>query len=443
MTVGPWSRPSRRELVLVGIAIGLGIALRLAYVLVTQGHTLAGDEVEYDIEARFVAAGDFLWSTTPYGDPHASMWKTPGYPAVLGLLYWILGESPDRAMAVQSALAAPVTIGLSWALGRRLFTPAVGVLAALVVAVYPNAWQFDVRLFAEVIATPLTLVVLLLALTSAVVGVRRAAVTGLALGLLILVKPSGSALVAPIAVMWWAACGFKAGLGRLAVTLLVAGLVVAPWSIRNYDLDSDNFVPLSVQGAAAYGVFNDDAANDPEHPWAWRPAPSRDRELFETRRSEGELYHELQERAQAYLRDHPTAFVKALYYNGVTRLWDLRPPGDALREVPFQGRTRAVAATGFYLYWPLLLLALAGLVRLWRERRRAVVLAVLLLAVAASVVHVSVAVTRYRAVYEPLIVVLAASVVAPRFTRLLVGREPAATAPAEPPAARPVAVARP
>jgi hypothetical protein len=99
----------------------------------------------------------------------------------------------------------------------------------------------------------------------------------------------------------------------------------------------------------------------------------------------------------------------------------VRPPGDTLREVPFQGRTRAVAATGYYLYWPLVLLALAGLVRLWRDHRREVVLAVLLLAAAASVVHVSVAVTRYRAVYEPLIVVLAASVVAPRFSRLLAG----------------------
>jgi hypothetical protein len=413
-----WSAPSRRELAFVAGAVVLGIALRLAYVLATQGHTLAGDEIEYDIEGRFAAAGQFLWSTTPTGEPHASMWKTPGYSAWVGLLYALLGRSPDRVMAVQAVVFAPITIGLSWALARRLFTPAAGMVTAALVAVYPNAWQFDVRLYAEVLATPLTLLVLLAALTAQRPGWRRAALTGVALGALVLVKPSGIALAAPVAVMWLMTSGLRTGALRLAATLAVAGLVVAPWVVRNYTLDSEHFVPLSVQGAANYGVFNDDSANDRENPWAWRPVPRRDRALFASRPSEGELYHELNRRGRAYLADHPTAFVKALYYNGVTRLWDLRPPEDALREVSFQGRTREVAIAGLAMYWPLLALALAGLVGLWRARRREIVVAVLALAAVASVLHVSVAVTRYRAVYEPLVVTLAASVLAPGVVRV-------------------------
>jgi hypothetical protein len=64
---------------LIGLAIVLGVALPLAYVTLTAvNHALAGDEIEYDIEAKFAAAGHFLWSTTPYGNAHASTWKAPG-----------------------------------------------------------------------------------------------------------------------------------------------------------------------------------------------------------------------------------------------------------------------------------------------------------------------------------------------------------------------------
>ena len=402
---------------MVGGAVALALALRLAYVLATLDHTLMADEEAYDEIGRFAADGDFLWSTIPYGDPHASMWKAPGYPAWVGLVYAILGAEPDRLFAAQVIVFTPLTIGLAWLLGRRLFTPAVGVVTAFAVAIYPNAWQFDVRLYPEVVAIPLTLGVLILTLTWERISLRHAALTGIAIAVLVLVKPSSLAMLAPVAIMWVARCGWRSGAGRFAVTLLAMVLVIAPWSIRNHNLEPDHFIPISIQNAAAYGVFNDDAANDREHPWAWRPVPARDRDLLETPRSEGEFYAELNRRAREYLEEHPTAFFKALYYNGFTRLWDLRPPGDVLREVAPQGRTRAVAIAGLAMYWPLLALALVGLVLLWRAGRRALVLAVLALALAASVVHVSVAVTRYRAVYEPLIVVLAASVVVPPAVR--------------------------
>ncbi len=42
-----WGRPDRRELLVLGIAVVLGVGLRLAYILATRGHALAGDEVEY------------------------------------------------------------------------------------------------------------------------------------------------------------------------------------------------------------------------------------------------------------------------------------------------------------------------------------------------------------------------------------------------------------
>jgi hypothetical protein len=422
-----WPKPQRRELVVVGLAIAVAIALRLAYVLATRGHPLAGDEIEYDIEGRFAAAGRFLWTTTPYGIAHATTWKTPGYSAWVGALYALMGRSPDRVLAVQAIVLPPLGITAAWALGRSLFAPVVGVVAALVLAVYPNAWQFDVRLYSEALAGPLTILALLLVLGAARVSIRRAALAGLLIGLLLLVRPSSLLLLAPLAVTWWALCGARTGTVRIAITLAAVALAVAPWVIRNYSLDSRHFVPLSMQSAGAYGVFNDDAARDGAHPWAWRPAPTRDRDLYAVRRSDGELYEAANARVRDYISAHPSSLPKAFFYNGITRLWDLRPPGDVLYEVRFTGRTKTVAAIGLAMYWPLLALALVGLGLAWRRGRRRLVLAVAALALAASVVYTGDGTTRYRAPLEPLIVVLAASAAAPwagpRARRLLTGIE--------------------
>ncbi|HVS29336.1 MAG TPA: hypothetical protein VHE14_07270, partial [Solirubrobacteraceae bacterium] len=86
------SEVDRRERTLLVAAILLGLAVRVGYVLITGGHHLTGDEPEYDIEGRFLVHGHFLWSTTPYGIAHASMWKAPIYPAWVGVWYALIGH---------------------------------------------------------------------------------------------------------------------------------------------------------------------------------------------------------------------------------------------------------------------------------------------------------------------------------------------------------------
>jgi dolichyl-phosphate-mannose-protein mannosyltransferase len=409
--------PQKRELWLVGAAIVIGVVLRVAYVLITgSGDHLVGDELEYDIEAKFGVAGHFLWSTTPYGIAHASTWKAPGYPAFLTVLYDIFGSHPNRALAVQNVLLPPFTIGLTWLLARRLFGITAGVLAALIVAVYPNTWQYDVLLYSEPLATTLTVGFLLAILPVKNVTWRRALLVGLLFGVLLLVRPSSVMLIAPLAVCWWWLGGLRTGTLRLLTTIGVAVVVVAPWSIRNATL-AGPWVPLSLQSAAAYGVFNDESANDPNLPWAWRAVPTGDAQLFKVRRTDGALYRELNHRAFDYVKDHPSSVPKAFFYNGILRLWDVRPPGQALDETPFEGRKRTVTAIGLAIYWILAALAVVGLVSLWRSGGRRLVVACAALAVAASVVYTTDSGTRYRAPLEPLIVVLAVSTVAPLLIR--------------------------
>jgi 4-amino-4-deoxy-L-arabinose transferase-like glycosyltransferase len=396
---------TRRELLLLAGAMALGLLIRIAYVLITKDHSLVGDETEYDKQARFIVEGQWFWSTTPFGIPHESLWKPPGYTALVGVLYSVLGADPDRVFMAQ-AFIGPVTIALTWLLGRRLFNPTVGILAAAIVAVYPFAWQWEVRLYSESLAVPLTLVVLLLVL-GRVPTAKRAAVVGALLGVSLLIRPSALLIVPGVLLAWWVTAGFRRGVAMTAVAVGVAVLVVAPWTYRNYEVEG-GFVPISAQDGAGFGTFNDDAANDPVYPYKWRALPSRDRDLFDPANaiSDTDLRAELQDRMWEYIGDNPEALPKAFFWNGLSRLWDVRRPQRALDEVPFDGRTRSVVIAGLSMYYVLLPLAL---VALWRLRRRLdLVLPVLGMALAASVIFTNDGGTRYRATLEPLIVVLAA-----------------------------------
>jgi hypothetical protein len=97
--------------------------------------------------------------------------------------------------------------------------------------------------------------------------------------------------------------------------------------------------------------------------------------------------------------------LQAFFWNGLSRLWDIRHRSRSLAEVPFEGRSRLVTNLGLDAYDVLLPLALIGL---WRARRRRyIVLGLLALAFGASIVFTTDSGTRYRAPLEPVIAVLA------------------------------------
>jgi 4-amino-4-deoxy-L-arabinose transferase-like glycosyltransferase len=397
--------PPRERLLVLG-AMAAGVAVVLLYVLTTRSHPLRGDEIFYDETARFWADGELWWGTLPFGEAHATAWKPPLYPAFVGTLYAIVGESPLRVEVVQSLLAA-LAVGLTWALARRLFGPTAAVVSAWVVALFPLAFEYYGLLFPEALAVPLTLLTLGLFLEREPTP-RRAVAVGVAVGAGLLVRPTSGFLLAGVLASFVVAGGWRRGTAMTALAVAAAALVVAPWTVRNY-VEHDGLIPISVQDAAVYGTFNPEAAEDD---FAWRAFLEDPPDVFAERdpeTTEAELRSELQSFALDYIGDHPGSVPKAFFWNGVVRFWDLRPPGDAVDEVHFQGRSRTVRGIGLGLYYLLLPLAAVGL---WRLRgRRSLVVPVLALVAAASVTFTVIGGTRYRAPLEPLLVMLAASLV--------------------------------
>lgn len=395
----------RRELTLLAAAVALGIAIRVIALVALRHHALAGDQPQYDADAKLWALGHHFWSTTPSGIPHPSMWKAPGYTAWLGVLYDVLGTKPHRVELVQVLFISPITIVLVWALARRLFGAGVATIAAFVAAVYPFLWQFDVLLYPEPLSVALAAAVCLLVL-GRTPTLGRAAGAGALLGLSMLVRPTAVMFGAMILVSWITAVGLRAGAKFTVVSALCAVLVITPWTLRNHHVFG-GWVPISVQDAAAYGTFSDEAAADPEYPWAWRSQTAKARPIFLHQPPYGdrELRSKLQRLARDYISDHPSSVPRAWFYNGITRTFDLRRPSHITNEVAFEGRSKALTILGIVMYWPMALLALFTLWML--RRRRDIVLPLLALFVAATVVFTSDGSTRYRATLEPLIIVLA------------------------------------
>lgn len=402
LDLGAAGRPSGRELRWLAVIAALGLALRVVVVILDRHHMLAGDEVTYNRYGTFAEHGRWLWTSEPFGIPHASYWKMPLYPLVVGAAY-NLGLHHHGLELAQTVLG-PVMVGLTWLLARRLFgSVRIALAAAAVIAVYPFAWQYQVRLFPEAVAVPLILGLMVVGLDRTPT-LRRAAALGVLTGLAILARPNAFVFLAALAVGWIADVGLRRSIGLGVVAGACTLLVLVPWTLRNHRLTGD-YQALSVQDAAIYGTFNSAAANDPKQPYAWRAFPPGVRVLLRHPVDDGEFKRRLRQLGTDYIKDHPESVPKALYWNSFRRAWELRRPGDVLDTAQDAGAGRGATLAGLIMYWLMLPLALLAL---WRLRhRRALLLTVIAAVLALAASEISVAATRYRGPLEPLIVVLA------------------------------------
>ena len=240
------------------------LVVTLIYRLLIWRHTqvyLYGDMYRYDAMARHLLLNGYMGIGAA---PDA--YYTPGYSLFLALVYkismWLHGGHllPIARVAhetyfVQQILSL-VTIVLAYVFGSELKNRAVGIVAALIAALYlPNSFVGEL-LLSENLFIPFLLLTLLLAQ----MALRRKrpgffAIAGIALGLATLVRPFLLPVAALILVgVFWQA--YKGRLdspapyrqGVLSSGALVGGTVLAllPWWIRNY-VDFHRFIPLSTE----------------------------------------------------------------------------------------------------------------------------------------------------------------------------------------------------
>jgi hypothetical protein len=199
---------------------------------------LSADEPGYDNLARGLLKGEGL--TWPG--------RVPLYPAWIAGLHYVTGYSYARGIYIQCLLGA-LAVWLTFVLGRDLFGPAIGTLAALAVAVDIILVEQTVRYLSEIVFTPLVLAVAIsFARALQQPTTARFAWTGVWIGLANLVRPTLVAfpVVAVLALAY--VLGARRALRPAATLLIASTLIVTPWVIRNY-LKYHAIYPLATSNA--------------------------------------------------------------------------------------------------------------------------------------------------------------------------------------------------
>lgn len=254
--------------------------------------------------------------------------KPPLYSYFLALCKLAVGSGAPSLFAARllQLLLGALTCGLTYSLGRRLFGPAVGFGAGLIMALYSPGVFAEGELLDTALATFLSasFLLALLATFDKPTGPRWFGV-GLLLGLLGLTRSNLLLLALAVVVMllvWLRRVVEREELGRLTLVFLAGVIVpIVPITVRNAIL-THAFVPISTNGGINFFTGNNPEAD------GYSPIPS------------GIAWERTWHRQRAAV-GHGTASDYDRYWVRQGLAFWLRSPGRAL----------ALLVKKVYLYW--------------------------------------------------------------------------------------------
>lgn len=262
------SLPNPRRLL---FAILLTSALLRLFSALYQGNTVEAlpgiaDQVSYHaltsrvLEGHGFSFGANWWPATRAGEPTAH-WSYL-YTLFLAAVYFLFGANPLAARILQALIVAVLQPWFSWRIGRRLFGEEAGLTAALVAAIYGYFIYYAGALVTESFYILAILWVLDLStrlqwsLPGKLSGPRSAWIfLGIALGTAILLRQV-FLLFLPF-LFGWLFFVSRRNQGRRIVARgiltasLVAGIMIVPWTVRNY-FAFGRFVLLNTNAGFAF-----------------------------------------------------------------------------------------------------------------------------------------------------------------------------------------------
>lgn len=408
----------RRPRHTLALILVLALVLRVGAIALTSEYEPKQDSIDFDRHAQSIAAGHGFPQSGFAPSRGPSAFRAPLYPFALGGVYALTGDSVTAGRLMNAVLGV-VTVLLMYLLAEALWGRGIGLLSALLGAVFPPLVLLTLALNTE----PLFLVFELAAVL-ALVAYRRAGegrlllvASGVACALAALTRPNGLLLLIPVMLgVWTVSPRFSArALAAPAVVLLAALLTILPWTVRNA-IVFDRVVPPTTQtGIALAGEYNHEARTYPGYPATWLlPLPQVVdglRPIYARDLDEAELDGELTRYALRYARKHPGYVAEASALNTLRtfELWS-RTPSAVRVDREQRGLSPRTAAFDRWSVWAAAALGMLGLVVLASRRYPSgealyVWLApILLLAVAFPLVGQP----RYRAPILPFLVFLSA-----------------------------------
>jgi 4-amino-4-deoxy-L-arabinose transferase-like glycosyltransferase len=301
--------------------LGLALVLRLPILVLNISHQ--SRFFTPDSPAYVTAATNFHET---YFEPTSRLFglgllRTPGYPALIRVVYAIAGDRPWAVIVVQIAMGV-ATVGLVYLLGRRLFRPAVGAWAALALAVDPISILLVNSLQPEIFFTLLLVggtLFLLRGLRDRSWGWGAAA--GILFGVSALVRPVSLYLPAVVipASLFFQAGAWKKRLPPVLALLLAFSLPVGGWMAHN--AEATGVPTLSTTDGITLLYFRAAGALADDEGISYREARAR-LELALAQRAGPDLNEAERSRVAASLAvrtllDHPVSAVKMWVWGAV------------------------------------------------------------------------------------------------------------------------------
>ncbi len=369
---------------------------------------LVGDAKGYDAWARRLAAGEWWWPDAFY--------QAPLYPYFLAVIYKVFGAGVWTPRVVQCVLGAAGCVGVGLAGGRWLSHRA-GLVAAVMLALYPPAIYFDGIIQKASLGFAL-MAGLLCALAWSTGPKRRwvGLVAGWMLGALALTRENAMALV-PVVLGWLLLRHAETNRDRWAmVTLFVTGLTVVllPVGYHNWRTGGA-FSPTTFQMGPNFYMGNHAGADGRYKPMI----PGRETPEFErtdaSEIAERETGRKLSPRdvsdywmgrSRAYIRSDPADWVK-LTCRKWWLVWNRFEIPDTESYYIYRDASPLLGVAGRVWHFGVLCpLAVLGAWLTWTRRRELGLLYALILVSAASVAMFYVF-SRYRYPLVPIVAMFA------------------------------------
>ncbi len=221
----------------LALIVVIGLSLRLVWVVHVEPAPV-GDALWYMIVAQNLTNGDGFaadhsdpFRSEPPAELQATAFFPPAYPLALAAVWKLMGVSITSAKVLNALLGA-LTIPFVYGIGRRIFDRRVGLSAAGLFALLPNAIVWLPGLLSEALFTFLFAAALWLLVAGR--SSAGAVAFGLLAGIAMLARGPGMVLLPLAALIWLLRDGRSSALPRVAQAVLVSALVVGPWTVRNW-----------------------------------------------------------------------------------------------------------------------------------------------------------------------------------------------------------------
>lgn len=354
--------PRRIEIGLLLAVSILALVLRLLYVTYegSWNHPPEYDGIEYDMLANNLLSGRgySLQEGHPYG------FRPPGYPFFLALLYAVFGRS-YVAVRLVNVLLGTLTCLPIYRFVKHVWQWRAGFLTSLGVAVHPLLIYLASMIYPECLILCLMAVVFLfVSKASRSRHIRDVLFIGLALGILVYLRPSMLTFGLMLCVWIWLTYEtVKKRLLTCICLVVVMALTIVPWSIRNY-LVFDEFIWMATEGGVTFWASNNPLATGgwvepspatwlgPDPPVNLRGWPGL---------TEAESEARFLNAALEWIRDHPREFL-SLLPRKLVRAWSLNFGNEAR-----QAKLPAIVPVAYSTFLSICLIGFVLSLQHWRD----------------------------------------------------------------------------